>query len=256
MSEHRARAERAEGEAAEAAEEVPMLFLHDVERIYRQGDDSLHVLNGVRAGGLAGADRWRWWRRRAPASRRCCTSPACSSIPTTATSISTAAPPPILPDAERTRIRRQEIGFVYQSHHLLPEFTALENVMLPQMIPGLSRAEAEKRAAELLTYLGLARAADAPAGGALRRRAAARRHRARGRQRAAHPAGRRADRQPRRAHRRTRVRGVHAARARFAACHHHRHPQYGHRRAHGPAGDVAGRAGGGDGVTAIGVALR
>ena len=60
-----------------------------------------------------------------------------------------------LPDAERTRIRRNEIGFVYQSHHLLPEFTALENVMMPQMIRGLPRAAARERAVELLSYLGL-----------------------------------------------------------------------------------------------------
>ena len=60
-----------------------------------------------------------------------------------------------LSDTERTRIRRTEIGFVYQFHHLLPEFTAVENVMLPQMIRGLSKKEARKRAAELLGYLGL-----------------------------------------------------------------------------------------------------
>src|SRR5213075_1672547 len=47
------------------------------------------------------------------------------------------------------------IGFVYQFHHLLPEFSAIENVMLPQMICGLSRKEARKRADELLSYLGL-----------------------------------------------------------------------------------------------------
>jgi lipoprotein-releasing system ATP-binding protein len=58
-------------------------------------------------------------------------------------------------DAERTRTRREEIGFVYQFHHLLPEFTALENVVMPQMIRGLSRREAKGRAAELLTFLGL-----------------------------------------------------------------------------------------------------
>jgi len=58
-------------------------------------------------------------------------------------------------DAERTRFRRTEIGFVYQAHHLLPEFSAVENVMLPQMIKGLSRPEARRRAAELLAYLGL-----------------------------------------------------------------------------------------------------
>jgi lipoprotein-releasing system ATP-binding protein len=60
-----------------------------------------------------------------------------------------------LPDAERTQIRRSEIGFVYQFHHLLPEFSAIENVILPQMIRGLSRREAMSRATELLTYLGL-----------------------------------------------------------------------------------------------------
>ena len=108
-----------------------------------------------------------------------------------------------------------------------------------------------KRATELLSYLGLARAAHPPAGGAFRRRAAARRDRARGRQCAAHSAGRRADRQSRRAHRRPRVRGVQAARPRFRPRHHHRHPQHGSRRAHGPAGDVEGGAGGGDWIKGI-----
>ena len=50
-----------------------------------------------------------------------------------------------LPDAERTRIRRDTIGFVYQAHHLLPEFDALENVVLPQMIAGKSRAERRRK---------------------------------------------------------------------------------------------------------------
>jgi lipoprotein-releasing system ATP-binding protein len=60
-----------------------------------------------------------------------------------------------LSDAERTRIRRTKVGFVYQFHHLLPEFSAIENVILPQMIRGLTRGEAATRATELLTYLGL-----------------------------------------------------------------------------------------------------
>ena len=60
-----------------------------------------------------------------------------------------------LSDVARTRIRRTEIGFVYQFHHLLPEFTALENVMLPQMVRGLSSHKARARAGELLSYLGL-----------------------------------------------------------------------------------------------------
>ncbi len=60
-----------------------------------------------------------------------------------------------LPDAERTRIRRDMIGFVYQAHHLLPEFDALENVILPQMIAGKTKAAAAQEAQRLLTALGL-----------------------------------------------------------------------------------------------------
>jgi lipoprotein-releasing system ATP-binding protein len=60
-----------------------------------------------------------------------------------------------LPDGERTRIRRESVGFVYQAHHLLPEFDALENVMLPQMIAGANRKEAAVEAERLLTVVGL-----------------------------------------------------------------------------------------------------
>ncbi|MEM7302484.1 MAG: ABC transporter ATP-binding protein [Pseudomonadota bacterium] len=65
-----------------------------------------------------------------------------------------------LSDDERTRIRRHEIGFVYQFHHLLPEFSALENIALPQMIAGLGREEANKRASELLAYMRIAERED------------------------------------------------------------------------------------------------
>jgi len=60
-----------------------------------------------------------------------------------------------LPDQDRTCIRRDTIGFVYQAHHLLPEFDAMENVILPQMIAGKSRSEAEAGAKRLLDRLGL-----------------------------------------------------------------------------------------------------
>jgi lipoprotein-releasing system ATP-binding protein len=60
-----------------------------------------------------------------------------------------------LSDNEQTRVRRMEVGFVYQFHHLLPEFSALENVVLPQLILGVSRDRAETRAKELLEALGL-----------------------------------------------------------------------------------------------------
>lgn len=58
-----------------------------------------------------------------------------------------------LSDDRRTAMRRNEIGFVYQFHHLLPEFSALENIMMPQLIGGLGRAQAQERAAMLLDYL-------------------------------------------------------------------------------------------------------
>ena len=63
-------------------------------------------------------------------------------------------------DCERTRVRRVEMGFVYQFHQLLPEFSALENVVMPQMIAGKRRKEARIRARELLTALGLAARVD------------------------------------------------------------------------------------------------
>ncbi len=62
-----------------------------------------------------------------------------------------------LSDLDRTEARRTELGFVYQFHHLLGEFTALENVALPQMIDGASREEAAGRAVELLEIVGLGR---------------------------------------------------------------------------------------------------
>ncbi|HEY0292652.1 MAG TPA: ABC transporter ATP-binding protein [Hansschlegelia sp.] len=60
-----------------------------------------------------------------------------------------------LSDSARTALRRNQVGFVYQFHHLLPEFSALENVVMPQLIRGLSAAEARSRAKDLLSYLGL-----------------------------------------------------------------------------------------------------
>lgn len=61
---------------------------------------------------------------------------------------------------ERTALRRDRIGFVYQFHHLLPDFTALENVVLPQLVAGAPRGAAAERASELLTALGLAERLD------------------------------------------------------------------------------------------------
>ncbi|MCB1483315.1 MAG: ABC transporter ATP-binding protein [Hyphomicrobiaceae bacterium] len=65
-----------------------------------------------------------------------------------------------LSEAERTRMRRREIGFIYQFHQLLPEFSALENVVIPQLILGRRRRDAEKRARALLGSLGLSERVD------------------------------------------------------------------------------------------------
>ena len=79
-----------------------------------------------------------------------------------------------LGDSERTRLRRESIGFVYQFHHLLPEFSALENVTIPQMIKGLSRKEAERTGdVKLPGYGGAETPSRSPARKAIGRRAAA-----------------------------------------------------------------------------------
>jgi len=64
-----------------------------------------------------------------------------------------------LSDRDRTDIRRRDIGFVYQFHHLLPEFSAVENVMIPQLIAGLTKREAQFRSLKLLDYLRVAQRA-------------------------------------------------------------------------------------------------
>jgi len=135
-------------------EEIPLLFLHGVERHYRQCDETVNVLNSVELalwGGQSVA-------LVAPSGAGKSTLLHVAGLlehPDHGDVYIDGRSTAILADHERTRIRRNEIGFVYQSHHLLPEFSAIENVLLPQMIRGLTRTEANARAVELLTYLGL-----------------------------------------------------------------------------------------------------
>jgi lipoprotein-releasing system ATP-binding protein len=138
----------------EKGEPLPALHLHEIERTYRQGDETLHVLRGV--------DLAVW-----PGQSVALLAPSGAGKSTLLHIAGLLEQPDrgevfiegrataILADSERTRIRRNEIGFVYQFHRLLPEFTALENVVMPQMIRGLTRGEAKKRSTELLNYLGL-----------------------------------------------------------------------------------------------------
>ena len=172
--------------------------LDKVERRYGQGESARSTFCAAPTSRSGPGSPSRWSRRRAPASRRCCISPACWRSRTPARSTSTAADRRRMADDERTALRRIEIGFVYQFHHLLPEFSALENVDAAAVDPRACRARRRaSAAAELLAYLGLgARLTHRPAelsGGEQQRVAIARARR----QRAAHPAGRRADRQPR-----------------------------------------------------------
>ena len=116
-------------EVTQAQQEIPILFLHDVERHYRQGDATLHVLNGVELALWAGQSV----ALVAPSGAGKSTLLHIAGLlehPDRGEVYIDGRSTAILPDHERTRIRRNEVGFVYQSHHLLPEFTALENVML------------------------------------------------------------------------------------------------------------------------------
>jgi lipoprotein-releasing system ATP-binding protein len=132
----------------------PAIFLQAVERRYHQGETTLEILNhadfavwpgqSVALIGPSGAGKSTLLHIAGLLEHADGGEVFIEGIPTST-----------LSDAERTRIRRNEIGFVYQFHHLLGEFSALENVVLPQMIRGLSRAEAQRRGSELLSYLGL-----------------------------------------------------------------------------------------------------
>jgi lipoprotein-releasing system ATP-binding protein len=138
-----------------AEQETPVIFLHQVERRYHQGETVLEI--------LAKAELAVWPGQSvalvAPSGAGKSTLLHIAGLlehPDAGEVYLDGAPTAGLSDAARTRLRRNSIGFVYQAHHLLPEFSAVENVMLPQMVRGLPRADAHARASELLSYLGLA----------------------------------------------------------------------------------------------------
>jgi lipoprotein-releasing system ATP-binding protein len=137
-----------------SANDPPIIFLQAIDRHYRQGEARLDILRGAELAVWAGQSV----ALVAPSGSGKSTLLHIAGLlehpdggEVYIDQVATSG----LPDPDRTRIRRVDIGFVYQFHHLLPEFSALENVVLPQMIRGLVRKEAAKRAAELLVYLGL-----------------------------------------------------------------------------------------------------
>jgi lipoprotein-releasing system ATP-binding protein len=141
-------------EQADRAEPPPILFLHGIDRHYRQGDVTLDILKGAELAIWSGQSI----ALVAPSGAGKSTLLHIAGLleqPDGGEVYVDQVATSRLSDAERTRIRRTEIGFVYQFHHLLMEFSAIENVIMPQMIRGLSRSEATERGTELLAYLGL-----------------------------------------------------------------------------------------------------
>lgn len=132
-----------------------VLDLRDVTRVFEQAGEPLHVLRGcslrIEAGetvaliGPSGSGKSTLLH-----------SAGLLEKPDEGQIIIGGQDAVLLDDAGRTALRRRTIGFVYQFHHLLPEFSALENIVLPQMIAGVGRKAAELRAQELLENVGVA----------------------------------------------------------------------------------------------------
>jgi lipoprotein-releasing system ATP-binding protein len=132
----------------------PALFIHQVERRYKQGGNELAILRGAELAVWPGQSV----ALIAPSGAGKSTLLQIAGLlekPDGGEVYIGEQPTSHLDDEARTSLRRLDIGFVYQFHHLLPEFSAAENVMMPQMIRGLSKKVARERALELLTYLGL-----------------------------------------------------------------------------------------------------
>ena len=139
----------------ETASSQPVLTLKKVERSFRQGRQNLEILRdvslSVRAGeivalvGPSGAGKSTLLHIAGLLEN-----PDAGSITICGEACANLA------DDERTSVRRRHLGFVYQHHHLLPEFTALENIVIPQIIAGHHNSDAQDRAREILTWLGLA----------------------------------------------------------------------------------------------------
>jgi lipoprotein-releasing system ATP-binding protein len=132
----------------------PVLKLHALQRSFTQGGRTIHVLDG------ATAELW-------PGQAVALVGPSGAGKSTLLHVAGLLETPDSggvyinghdcsrMSDGNRTRVRRREMGFVYQFHQLLPEFSALENVVLPQLILGRSRKSAEARARDLLQSMGL-----------------------------------------------------------------------------------------------------
>ncbi len=132
-----------------------LLQMRDIQRIYKTGVETLTILDGaaldMRRGEIVALV--------APSGAGKSTLLHLAGLlekPDAGTILIDDEDAGALPDAARTNIRLRKVGFVYQFHHLLAEFTALENITLPQMIAGRAQAEANRRSMDLLEKFGLA----------------------------------------------------------------------------------------------------
>lgn len=132
----------------------PALELRNVTRLFQQGDEEIHVLKGVNL--LVNSGEIVALVGPSGAGKSTLLQIAgLLELPTSGNVLMNGTSCNELNDNQRTELRRHYAGFVYQFHHLLPEFTALENVMLPQLIAGKTKKEARLRAENLLDRLGL-----------------------------------------------------------------------------------------------------
>lgn len=132
----------------------PVLFLDDVTRTYHQGETELHVFDELSLSLMSGEIVALVGPSGAGKSSLLHIA-GLLEAPDSGRIVIAGQDGGALSDAGCTAVRRQDVGFVYQAHNLLAEFTALENVVLPQMIAGAAKKNAEEKAARLLSSFGL-----------------------------------------------------------------------------------------------------
>lgn len=136
-----------------------VLHIGDLHKTYKQAGNALHVLKGVNAD-IRQAEMVALVGPSGSGKSTLLQMVGLLDTPSSGVIAINGTPAQKMDERGRTRMRRDSIGFVYQFHHLLPEFSALENVIIPQMIAGVSRAQAVDRAMKLLARLGLEARAD------------------------------------------------------------------------------------------------
>lgn len=135
-------------------EAAPVLALENVRRTYKQAEREIHVLDGASIR-LEAGEAVALVGPSGSGKSTLLHIAGLLETPDSGSIVINGMQCFGLDDDRRTEVRRNRIGFIYQFHQLLPEFSALENVVMPQLIQGVRRADAEGRAKELLETLGL-----------------------------------------------------------------------------------------------------